>query len=64
VEVKYGLIDEAMGLAIEIVGAQKRGNANDSVAINQEASQNRLFSFYVLGRQPVNDHGRPPWLYS
>jgi hypothetical protein len=38
VEVEYRFIDEAMGLAVEIFGAQESGDFKDGVTIEKEAA--------------------------
>ncbi len=59
VQVNDGPVDQAMGLAVEVVGAQERGDFEKGIRIDQQAAQDRLLGFYVLWRQPGCCHRRP-----
>ena len=45
-----------MRFAVEVLGTQEAGDARDGVAVDQNASENRLFGFNILRGEAFVDH--------
>ena len=50
-------VDRAVGLAVEVLGAQELGDLDDRVAVDEDRAEHRLLGLETLRRQAV-DHGK------
>src|SRR5205085_6976254 len=63
VELEDGLVDEAVGFPVEVVGTEERRDFDDRVAVEEERTQHRLLGGDVVGYGPLDllQHGHSHW---
>src|SRR5690606_5298426 len=65
VEIENGAIDQSIGVDVEVLWLEIRRNLDDGIAVDQKASEDRLFCFDIVWGKPIDGrlHAGSPLLY-